>query len=45
METKIRNQLAEEIERAKVELWETAMEGGCLAVLSKERDKMLAGSK
>ncbi|KIP05846.1 hypothetical protein PHLGIDRAFT_24877 [Phlebiopsis gigantea 11061_1 CR5-6] len=35
----MRQQLAEEIERAKIELWETTMEGGCLAVLAKERDK------
>ncbi|GJE88628.1 hypothetical protein PsYK624_047110 [Phanerochaete sordida] len=37
----MRAQLQEEIERAKVELWETAMEGGCLAVLAKERDKLV----
>ena len=31
----MRSQLAEEIERAKIELWETTMEGGCLTVLAK----------
>lgn len=36
----MRTQLKEEIERAKVELWETTMEGGCLAVVAKERDKL-----
>ncbi|KAH8099971.1 hypothetical protein BXZ70DRAFT_196999 [Cristinia sonorae] len=32
----MREQLVAEIKRAKVELWETAMEGGCLVVLGKE---------
>jgi hypothetical protein len=41
----MRAQLTKEIERAKVELWETTMEGGCLTVLLKERDKMLASNK
>ena len=36
----MRAQIVEELERAKVELWETRMEGGCLAVLAKERDKL-----
>ncbi|KAI0091298.1 hypothetical protein BDY19DRAFT_991864 [Irpex rosettiformis] len=36
----MRAQIVEEIERAKVELWETTMEGGCLAVLAKEREKL-----
>lgn len=35
----MRAQLMAEIQRAKVELWETAMEGGCLAVLGKEVSK------
>lgn len=42
---RMRAQIAEEIERAKVELWETAMEGGCLAVLAKEREKLVAEKK
>ena len=41
----MRQQLAEEVQRAKIELWETTMEGGCLAVLAKERDKLIAESK
>ncbi|TCD69355.1 hypothetical protein EIP91_007911 [Steccherinum ochraceum] len=35
----MRAQLVAEIQRAKVELWETAMEGGCLVVLGKEAAK------
>lgn len=41
----MRGQLLAEIERAKIELWETAMEGGCLAVLGKEREKMFGGGE
>ncbi len=37
----MRAQILEEIERAKVELWETTMEGGCLAMLAKEREKLV----
>ena len=36
----MRAQLVAEIQRAKVELWETAMEGGCLVVLGKEVGKV-----
>ncbi|KAF7799769.1 hypothetical protein EIP86_011011 [Pleurotus ostreatoroseus] len=37
----MRAQLVGEIERAKVELWETTMEGGCLSTLSKDLDRMV----
>ena len=37
----MRAQIVGEIERAKVELWETTMEGGCLSTLSKDLDKMV----
>ncbi|CAL1716349.1 unnamed protein product [Somion occarium] len=33
----MRAQLVQEIERAKVEYWETTMEAGCLALLAKEK--------
>jgi hypothetical protein len=36
----MRAQITQEIERAKVELWETTMESGCLTVLAKERVKL-----
>ncbi|KAI0784607.1 hypothetical protein C8Q75DRAFT_390214 [Abortiporus biennis] len=39
---KMRNQLLAEVRRAKVELWETAMEGGCLALIAK--DKSVVGN-
>lgn len=36
----MRTQLVGEIERAKVELWETTMESGCLVVAGKELEKV-----
>ena len=39
----MRAQLMAEIERAKVELWETTMEGGCLAHVLKDLGKRSVG--
>lgn len=41
----MRAQIVAEIQRAKVELWETAMEGGCLVVLGKEVAKAQKGKE
>ncbi|THH33184.1 hypothetical protein EUX98_g966 [Antrodiella citrinella] len=41
----MRAQIVSEIQRAKVELWETAMEGGCLVVLGKEVAKEQKGKE